>query len=46
MTIWCKYIHRLELQEFKKKFAAHSPVGLDYRDEIPVFLIFDIVVQN
>ena len=46
MTIWCKHVHRLELQKFKKNSAAHSPVRLENGDEIPVFLIFDMVVKN
>ena len=47
MTIWCKHVHGLELQKFLNFSAAHTPVGLDvYRDEIPVFLIFDMVVNN
>ena len=47
MTIWCKHVHRLELQKFLNFSAAHSPDRLDnYRDEIPVFLIFDMVVNN
>ena len=29
MTIWCKHVHRLELQKFFNFSAAHSPVRLD-----------------
>ena len=29
MTIWCKNVHRLELQKFLNFCAAHSPVRLD-----------------
>ena len=29
MTIWCKHVHRLELQKFLIFSAAHSPVRLD-----------------
>ena len=29
MTIWCKHVHRLELQKFLNFCAAHSPVRLD-----------------
>ena len=29
MTIWCKHVHRLELQIFYNFRAAHSPVRLD-----------------
>ena len=29
LTIWCKHVHRLELQKLKKNFAVHSPVRLD-----------------
>ena len=46
MTISCKHVHRLELQKFFNFSAAHSPVRLDIADEIPVFLIFDMVVNN
>ena len=42
MTISCKHAHRLELHKFSHFSAAHSPV----RDEITVFLIFDMVVNN
>ena len=47
MTIWCEHVHGLELQKFLNFCVVHLPVILDiYRDEIPVFLIFDMVVQN
>ena len=46
MTIRCKHVHRLELQFFLNFCAAHLPVRLDIDDEIPVFLISDMVVQN
>ena len=29
MTIWCKHVHRLELQKFLFFCAAHSPARLD-----------------
>ena len=29
MTIWCKHVHRLELQKFSNFCAAHSQVRLD-----------------
>ena len=29
MTIWCKHVHRLELQKFLDFSAAHSPARLD-----------------
>ena len=29
MTIWCKHVHRLELQNFFNFCAAHLPVRLD-----------------
>ena len=29
MTIWCKHVHRLELQQFFNFSSAHSPVRLD-----------------
>ena len=29
MTIWCKHVHRLELQKFFNFCAAHLPVKLD-----------------
>ena len=35
----------IELQKFFSFCAAHLPVRLDI-DEIPVFIIFDMVVQN
>ena len=46
MTIWCKNVHRLELQKFFNFCAAHLPVRLDIDDKIPVFIIFDMVVKN
>ena len=42
MTIWCKHVHRLELQKFFNFCAAHSPVRLD----IGWFLIIDNHVKN
>ena len=33
MTIWCKHVHRLELQKFLNFSAAHSPVRLDIETE-------------
>ena len=43
MTIRSKHVHRLELQ----KFFVLRIHQLDwYRDEITVFLIFDMVVNN
>ena len=39
MTIWCKPVHRLELQtNFKKICAAHLPVRLDIGTKFPYFL--------
>ena len=38
MTIWCKHVHRLELQEFLNFCAAHSPVRLDIETKFPYFL--------
>ena len=53
MTIWCKHAHRLEQQKFWFVCAVHLPVGLDIAQYItdflmifPVFLIFDMVIQN
>ena len=37
MTIWCKHVHRLELQFFFNFSAAHSPVRLDIDTEFPYF---------
>ena len=31
MTIWCKHVHRLELQKFFNFCAAHLPVRLDIK---------------
>ena len=47
MTIGRK--HRLERQTFIHFFffAAHLPVKQDiYKDEIPIFIIFDMHVRN
>ena len=37
MTIWCKHVHRLELQKFFNFSAAHSPVRLDIETKFPNF---------
>ena len=37
MAIWCKHVHRLELQKFFNFSAAHSPVGLDIETKFPYF---------
>ena len=37
MTIWCKHVHRLELQKFFNFSAAHSPVRLDIETKFPYF---------
>ena len=37
MTIWCKHVHRLELQKFLNFSAAHSPVRLDIETKFPYF---------
>ena len=36
MTIWCKHVHRLELQKFFNFCAAHSPVRLDIKTKFPL----------
>ena len=38
MTIWCKHVHRLELQKFYFFSAAHLPVRLDIETKFPHFL--------
>ena len=38
MTIWCKHVHRLELQFFIIFCDAHSPVKLDIEMKFPHFL--------
>ena len=38
MTIWCKHVHRLELQKFFNLSVAHSPVRLDIDTKFPYFL--------
>ena len=38
MTIWCKHVHRLELQNCFNFSAAHSPVRLDIETKFPYFL--------
>ena len=40
MTIWCKHVHRLELQKFFIFCAAHSPVRLDEETKFLHFLFF------
>ena len=37
MTIWCKHVHRLELQKFLIFSPAHSPVRLDIETKFPYF---------
>ena len=37
MTIWCKHVHRLELQKFLNFSAAHSSVRLDIETKFPYF---------
>ena len=37
ITIWCKHVHRLELQKFFNFSAAHSPVRLDIETKFPYF---------
>ena len=34
MTIWCKHVHRLELQKFFNFSAVHSPVRLDIETKL------------
>ena len=48
MAIWCKHVHRLELQKFFSFCVAiyQLPWLSEIKDEIPVFLIFDMHVQN
>ena len=36
MSIWCKHVHRLELQKFFNFCAAHSPVRLDIKTKFPL----------
>ena len=36
MTIWCKHVHRLELQKYFNLCAAHSSVRLDIETEFPI----------
>ena len=36
MTIWCKHVHRLELQKFCNFCAAHLPVRLDIETKFPI----------
>ena len=43
MTIWCKHVHRLELQKFFYFVCRALTSYTRYKDEIPVFLIFDMV---
>ena len=38
MTIWCKHVHRLELQKFFNFCAAHLPVRLVIETKFPYFL--------
>ena len=37
MTIWCKHVHRLELQMFLIFYAAHLPVRLHIETKFPYF---------
>ena len=39
MTIWCKHVHRLELEKCFKLCAAHLPVRLDIETKITDFLM-------
>ena len=45
MTIWCKHVHRLELQKFFNFYAAHSPVRLHIETKFLIFII-DNHVKN
>ena len=38
MNLWCKHVHRLELQKFLNFSAAYSPVRLDIETKFPYFL--------
>ena len=47
MTIWCKHVHRLELQKFFLIFcAAHLPVKRDRKTKFPYFLFWIIYYSN
>ena len=39
MTIWCKYVRRLELQKFLNCCAAHLPVRLDIEKKF-LYILF------
>ena len=45
MTIWCKHVHRLELQFFTF-CVEHLPVRLDIETKFPYFFIFDMVFNK
>ena len=36
MTIWCKQVHRLELQQFFIFCVAHLPVRRDIETKFPI----------
>ena len=38
MIIWCKHVHRQELQKFLNFCAAHSPVKQDVDTKFQYFL--------
>ena len=40
MTIWCKHIHRLELQNFFNFCVPHLPDSLDIKTKFPYFLFW------
>ena len=46
ITIGCKHVHTLDLQFFLIFFCRAFTGWTRYRDEIPVFLIIDMVVNN
>ena len=47
MTIWCKRVHRLELQKFLNFCAVHLPVKRDIKTKLPYFLFWTCIhVRN
>ena len=46
LTIWCKHVHRLELQKFLNFCAAHLRVKRDIEKKIPYFLFWTCKISS
>ena len=46
MTIWCKHVHRPELQKFLNFCAAHLPDKRDIETTFPYFLFWTCMSEK